>query len=237
MQQISTPIVAKNNIRILLGNTGIILAALKTGKTTFTPRHTIMGKGVTYVRSFDTMLPLRPIEVEFKNNKCCIEIHNSSDSTVEFLFVNEIAYFDARSKGLVQANNSKHFPIDQYLHDRVIPATLSLKLIAYDKSIHPPEMPRISTCTNTITDDTNVPTKDDKYPWLDPDDKRRHMTDAEILRLKLNLEDSLLDEKGKEEFLTKIDDFHDVFSLRDEIGTCPFIEVHLKLKDETPFFV
>ena len=29
----------------------------------------------------------------------------------------------------------------------------------------------------------------------------------------------------------------DVFSLRDEIGTCPFIEVHLKLKDETPFFV
>ena len=44
-------------------------------------------------------------------------------------------------------------------------------------------------------------------------------------------------DKGKEEFLTKTDDFHDVFSLRDEIGTCPFIEVHLKLKDETPFFV
>ena len=95
-------------------------------------------------------------------------------------------------------------------------------------------MPRISTCTDMITDDTNVPTKDDKYPWLDPDDKRRHMTDAEILRLKLNLEDSLLDDKGKEDFLTKTDDFHDVFSLRDEIGTCLFIEVYLKLKDETP---
>ena len=77
-------------------------------------------------------------------------------------------------------------------------------------------MPRILTCTVTITDDTNVPTKDDKYPWLDPDDKRRHMTDAEILRYKLNLEDSLLDDKDKEEFLTKTDDFHDVFSLRDE---------------------
>ena len=58
-------------------------------------------------------------------------------------------------------------------------------------------MSRISTCTDAITDDTNVPTKDDKYPWLDPDDKQRHMTDAEILRQKLNLEDSLLDEKGK----------------------------------------
>ena len=56
------------------------------------------------------------------------------------------------------------------------------------------------------------------------------MTDAEILRMKLNLTESSLDDKQK-------DDFHDVFSLRDEIGTCPFIEVHLKLKDETPFFV
>ena len=95
----------------------------------------------------------------------------------------------------------------------------------------------MSTCTDMITDDTNVPTKDNKYPWLDPDDKRRNMTDAEILRPKLNLEDSLLNDKGKEEFSTKTDDFHDVFSLRDEISICPFIEAHLKLKDETPFFV
>ena len=61
------------------------------------------------------------------------------------------------------------------------------------------------------------------------------MTDAEILRMKLNLADCTLDEKGKEDFLAKTDNFHDVFSLRDEIGTCPFIEVHLKLKDKTPF--
>ena len=99
------------------------------------------------------------------------------------------------------------------MHDRVTPATLSPKPLAFDKSIAPLKMPRISTCTDTITDDTNVPTKDDKYPWLDPDDERRHMTDAEIVRYKLNLEDSLLDDKGKEEFLTKTDNFHDVFSL------------------------
>ena len=48
---------------------------------------------------------------------------------------------------------------------------------------------------------------------------------------------TLLDDKGKEEFLLKTDNFYDVFSLTDEIGTCLFIEVHLKLKDETPFFV
>ena len=118
------------------------------------------------------------------------------------------------------------------------PATLSPSPLAYEKPIHPTEMPRITTCTELPVDDTNKSTSDDKYPWLDPDDIRRNMTDKEILQMKLNLEDSVLDGKGKEEFLAKVEQFTDVFSLRDEIGTChPFIEVHLKLKDETPFFV
>ena len=55
--------------------------------------------------------------------------------------------------------------------------------------------------------------------------------------MKLNLAECSLDDKQKDEFLTKLDDFPDVFSLRDEIGMCLFIEVHLQLKDETPFFV
>ena len=148
-----------------------------------------------------------------------------------------MVYFDARSKDLVQTNNLKHFPIDQYLHDRMTPATLSPSPLVYEKQIHPVEMPCITTCTELPADDTNKSTSDDKYPWLDPDDIRRNMTDKEILQMKLNLKDSVLDEKGKEEFLEKVEQFTDVFSLRDEIGTCPFIEVHLKLKDETPFFV
>ena len=148
-----------------------------------------------------------------------------------------MAYFDARSKGLVQINNLKHFLIDQYLHDRMTPATLSPSPLAYEKLIHPTEMPRITTRTELPIDDMNKPTPDDKYPWLDPDDARRNMTDKKILRMKLNLKDSVLDEKDKEEFLTKVEQFTDVFSLRDKIGTCPFIEVNLKLKDETPFFV
>ena len=57
IQQISIPIVAKNNVRILPGCTGIVSAALKTGKTTFTPRNTIMRKGVAHVRPFDSTFP------------------------------------------------------------------------------------------------------------------------------------------------------------------------------------
>ena len=179
-QQISIPIIAKNNFRILLGCTSIISAILKTSKYTFTPRNMIIGKGIAHVRPFDTTLPLQPTKVEF-GNKCCLEVHNSSDSTVEFTCGKEIAYFNAKSKGLVQANNSKHFPIDQYLHDRVTLATLSPQSLACDKPIYPSEMPRILTCTDKITDDTHVPTKDDQYPWLKPGDKHSHMTDAEIL--------------------------------------------------------
>ena len=67
---------------------------------------------MAYVRLFHNTLPLQPIEVELENNKCCLEIHNSSDSTVKFTFGKVIGYFDVQSKGLVEANNSKHFPID-----------------------------------------------------------------------------------------------------------------------------
>ena len=41
--------------------------------------------------------------------------------------------------------------------------------------------------------------------------------------MKLNLKDSVLDEKGKEKFLAKVEQFTDIFNL--------------KLTDETPFFV
>ena len=237
IQQISILLTVINNIWILPRKTGIVILTLQPSKTSFTPRHTIIGKGIAYVKQLDQNLPLKPIEIELENNHCCMEVHNTSDSTVEFLHGQEMAYFDTRSKGLVQINNLKHFPIDQYLHDRMTPATLSPSPLAYEKPIHPTEMPCITTRTELPIDDTNKSTPDDKYPWLDPDDIRRNMTDKEILRMKLNLKDSILNEKEKEEFLMKVEQFTDVFSLRDEISTCPFIEVHLKLKDETPFFV
>ena len=197
IQQISVPLAVRNNVRVLPGKTGVVSLTLQSNKTSFTPRHSITGKGIAYVKPLDTTLPLRPIEIKFENNCCCSEVHNTSNTTVEFLYGQEMAYFDARSKGLVQTNNSKHFPIDQYLHDRMTPATLSPTPLAYEKPIHPTEMPCITTCIELSADDTNKPTPDDKYLWLESDDIRRNMTDSEILRMKLNLKDSILDEKEK----------------------------------------
>ena len=113
IQQISIPLMATNNIRVLPGCTGIVLLALKPSKTSFVPCHMIIGKDIAYVKPLDLTLPLRPV----KNNRCCLEVCNTSDCTIEFQYGQEITYFDARSKGLVQINNLKHFQIDKYLHD------------------------------------------------------------------------------------------------------------------------
>ena len=84
IQQISIPIIVRNNVQILPRKTGIISLVLKPTKTSFFPCHTITGKGIAYIRPFDLTLSLRPVEIEFKNNRCCLEVYNISDSTVEF---------------------------------------------------------------------------------------------------------------------------------------------------------
>ena len=77
----------------------------------------------------------------------------------------------------------------------------------------------------------------DPYPWLDKEDPRRNMTDDEILRKYLNLEGACISEKEKEHFYKVALKYKNVFSLRDEIGTCPHMEVELELTDTTPFFI
>ena len=76
----------------------------------------------------------------------------------------------------------------------------------------------------------------DKYPWLDDSDERKHMTDREILDKYINLDKSCLTrhEKKVRRLIYK---YKDVFSLRDEIGTCPNIEVEIEATERSPFFI
>ena len=71
LQQISTPLTVRNNICLLPGKTGVLSLTLRPNKTSFTPRHTIIGKGIAHVKPLDQNLPLRPIEIELENNHCC----------------------------------------------------------------------------------------------------------------------------------------------------------------------
>ena len=65
----------------------------------------------------------------------------------------------------------------------------------------------------------------DKYPWLSKDNKRRNISDREVLERYVDLQNSCLLEMEKEEMMDMLYKYKDAFSLRDEIGTCTNIEV------------
>ena len=77
----------------------------------------------------------------------------------------------------------------------------------------------------------------DKYQWLDPEDKRKHMTDREILEKYINLHKSCLDIEEKIKVMDMLFKYTEAFNLRDEIGTCPNIEVEIDVTDKSPFFI
>ena len=78
---------------------------------------------------------------------------------------------------------------------------------------------------------------EEKYPWLDDSDERKYMSDREILRKYINLDNTCLSKDEKEEVMNMLYKYKDAFSLRDEIGTCPNIEVGIKVTDKSPFFI
>ena len=90
---------------------------------------------------------------------------------------------------------------------------------------------------NTLKKEREQKLPKDKYPWLDPDDEQRHMTDREILDKYINMDNSCLHEEEKREVMDMLFDYKEAFSLRDEIGTCPNIEVEIDVTDKFPFFI
>ena len=63
------------------------------------------------------------------------------------------------------------------------------------------------------------------------------MTDEEILRKYVDLKDSKLTDSQRKELVKIMIKYKKAFSLRDEIGTCPKMEVELELTDKKPFFI
>ena len=78
--------------------------------------------------------------------------------------------------------------------------------------------------------------ENDKYPWLDDSDERKFMTDEEILEKYINLENLCLTESEKVQVKDMIYKYREAFSLRDEIGMCPSIEIDIDVTDKMPFF-
>ena len=77
----------------------------------------------------------------------------------------------------------------------------------------------------------------DKCPWLDDSNERKYMMDREILDKYIDLDNSCLTRCEQKKVRRLIYKYKDAFSLRDEIGTCPNIEVEIEVTDRSPFFI
>ena len=74
-------------------------------------------------------------------------------------------------------------------------------------------------------------------PWLDDKDERKYMTNREILEKYIDLDNSCLTKAEKKAVRELVYKCKDTFSLRDEIGTCPNIEVEINVTDMSPFCI
>ena len=78
---------------------------------------------------------------------------------------------------------------------------------------------------------------EEQYPWLDPSDERKHISDREILEKYIDLEKSCLTNKEKKEVIDMLYKYKEAFNLRNGIGTCPNIEVEINVTDKSAFSI
>ena len=90
---------------------------------------------------------------------------------------------------------------------------------------------------NTLKKERELKTPIDKYPWFDPEDERRNMTDREILEKYVDLKNLCLNKEENMKVIDMLFKYKEAFNLRDEIGTCPKIEVEIEVTGKSPFFI
>ena len=160
------------------------------------------------------------IKLKFIRNRAMLKVTNGIQEKVIFNPTDMVGIVDLRSlgyhkvkQGVLLQNLSKlyHFESANTVYDQ------------------------FNRLINTLKREEVKGKGNDKYPWLDDSDDRKHMTDREILDQYINLDNSALTREGKKEVRELLYEYKDAFSLRDEMGTCPNIEVEIDITEKTPF--
>ena len=162
------------------------------------------------------------IKLKFTCNKAVLDIKNAGKDRMILNPKEMIGIVDIRSlgyykikQGILQQNLSKYYRFEE-----------AGKLCKY-----------FNKFIDTLRKDREQTTSVDKYPWLSPDDKRRNMTDREILEKYIDLVASCLNKEERLKVMDMLYKYKEAFSLRDEIGTCPNIEVEIEVTDKSPFLL
>ena len=160
------------------------------------------------------------IKLKFTCNKAVLDIKNTGRDTMILNPREMIGIVDIRSlgyykikQGILQQNLSRYYRFEE-----------ASELCEYLNKLVD-TLKRYREQTSSVA----------KYPWLDLEDERRNMMDREILEKYINLETSCLNKEEKLKVMDML--YKEAFSLRDEIGTCPNIEVEIEVTDKSPFFI
>ena len=165
---------------------------------------------------------LMMLKLKFVRNKAMLDITNNMRETLIFDKKTTIGILDLRSlvyykikQGVLQQNLNKYYHFEE----------ANKVCEEFNKMIE------------TIRQEEEKDSKKEKYPWLDDMDERKYMMDREILDKYIDLKDSCLEEVERKQVMEMLFEYKDVFSLRDEIGMCPNIEVNIEVTDNSPFFI
>ena len=163
-------------------------------------------------------LQYNAVKLKFLHNAATLDIVNYGPDTIIFKQEEMLGILDLRSlgyykikQGILQQNLSKCYKFEG--------ADTLCK--HFNKFI------------NTLKKEREQKELKENYPWLDLSDERKYMADKEILDNYIDLEKSCLMEKEKKEVLEMLYEYNEAFSLRDEIGTCPNIEVQIDVTDKS----
>ena len=160
------------------------------------------------------------IKLKIIINRATLKITNNTNETVTFDRSNMIDILDLRSLG--------YYKIKQDMLQQKLGKHYHFELVE-------DVCAQLNRFVNLLQKEEENPKE--KYPWLDDKDKRKYMTDKEILDKYINLDNSCLTKAEKRVVRELIYRYKDAFSLRDEIGMCPNIEVEIDATDKTPFFI
>ena len=170
------------------------------------------------------------VKAPVNRNKIVLEISNNTDSKITGSPKQSVGILDARSVGYfhVGLDHMKKTFLRNY-HFK----TLNELSLQYNKMIN--EVNESTRLHRPLHPKKNRP--QDPYPWLEPEDPRRNLTDEQILDRTIDLSTSCLTNREKCNLMRMIKRYKRAFSLRDEIGECPNIQLNIDVIDDSPFFV
>ena len=184
------------------------------------------------------------MQLKLVNNTAVIDMVNNSRTTMFFTKQKAIGIVDIRSLGyyniqqcVLEYNLGAHYEFANFnklasVYEDMRLAKYQMKQKEEAKKLQKKTLKRKAEEPEKIAVET-----EDPYPWLPADDKRRKMSDDEIIEKFVDLTESDMTEEEKFEFIEILKDYRDAFSLRDEIGECPNIRIDIDVIDDSPFFV